>query len=273
MTITARRWMNVGLTLAVAVVLLGAHALLQVGLHRVEMYSGWLLLTLLLVLTFFNLRKWLTTIPVGRSSLWTQVHVYAGLVSIAVFLLHTGGRLPNGRLERTLAILYGLVVVTGLVSLFITRAFPRRLRSRGEEVLFERIPRFRHVLRERAEALVLRSVGEGNSTTIADFYHLRLAAFLARPRHFWAQLLGATGRRDALLAESEALARYLNEKERAKLAELIGVIEQKDDLDFHAALQSVLKYWLFMHIPLTYSLLVFVAVHVVAVHVYAGGLR
>ena len=35
--------------------------------------------------------------------------------------------------------------------------------------------------------------------------------------------------------------------------------------------RMLLKLWLFVHIPLTYALLVFIAAHVVLVHAFAGG--
>jgi hypothetical protein len=48
-------------------------------------------------------------------------------------------------------------------------------------------------------------------------------------------------------------------------------VRQKDGLDYHHALQLTLKLWLFVHIPLTYSLLIFSLVHLVLVYAFAGG--
>jgi hypothetical protein len=44
-------------------------------------------------------------------------------------------------------------------------------------------------------------------------------------------------------------------------------------LDYHRALQLALKLWLFVHIPLTYGLLIFTALHIVLVFGFSGGAR
>ena len=91
------------LTVAVAGGLAAAWLLGRVALRPVAMYTGWLLLVLLLGLTFFNARKKLPFIPLFSASTWLQVHIYAGWLACFVFLLHTGGRLPSAARTRTRA--------------------------------------------------------------------------------------------------------------------------------------------------------------------------
>jgi len=67
------------------------------------------------------------------------------------------------------------------------------------------------------------------------------------------------------------LNRYLNEPERATLDQIAALVRQKDGLDYHYALQFTLKFWLFTHIPLTCSLLLFILAHVVLVFAFSGG--
>jgi len=45
----------------------------------------------------------------------------------------------------------------------------------------------------------------------------------------------------------------------------------KNNLDYQHALQMVLKGWLFVHIPLTYSLIVVAAVHGVLAYAFIDG--
>ena len=47
--------------------------------------------------------------------------------------------------------------------------------------------------------------------------------------------------------------------------EMKELVEVKSDLDYQYTLQAALKYWLFVHIPATYALFLFVLVHVVLV--------
>ena len=50
------------------------------------------------------------------------------------------------------------------------------------------------------------------------------------------------------------------------------MVRKKDDLDYHTAMQGRLKMWLFVHIAMTWSLLIFSVVHGVLAHAYGGGL-
>ena len=73
-----------------------------------------------------------------------------------------------------------------------------------------------------------------------------------------------------MLASLRALDRYLDDNERALRKRLEELVLVKDDLDFHYANQAALKYWLFVHIPLTYSLLVLCLLHAFVVYVFSG---
>ena len=61
-------------------------------------------------------------------------------------------------------------------------------------------------------------------------------------------------------------------KERESLERLSDLVCQKDDLDYHHALQATLKGWLFVHIPLTYSLWILVVLHLVLAYAFTGGM-
>lgn len=233
--------------------------------------SGVVLAVLVLLLAAYNLRKKLTFLPLGRSSTWLQAHIYMALLSVVAFAAHTHGRLPRGPIEIFLACLYLGVAGSGIVGLVITRVFPACLSTRGEEVIFERIPQFRRKLRMLAEIAVLRSVTEADKTTLSDFYTRRLSRFFSGPRNFWLHLFQSQRARRRLLAELADLDRYLNAAEGQIAAELRDLVETKDDLDYQYALQATLKGWLFVHLPLTYGLLLVAAVHVVLVHAFRGG--
>jgi hypothetical protein len=47
-------------------------------------------------------------------------------------------------------------------------------------------------------------------------------------------------------------------------------VREKNALDYQYALQSTLKIWLFVHVPMTYSLLVFAVTHGALVISYTG---
>jgi hypothetical protein len=60
----------------------------------------------------------------------------------------------------------------------------------------------------------------------------------------------------------ESTRRYLNEAEEGLARTLADLIEAKRNLDAQLAGQRLLKLWLFVHVPLTYGLLVLIAAHV-----------
>jgi hypothetical protein len=233
--------------------------------------TGWALLAGMFVLTIYNARKKLPFLPLGKSETWLQIHIYLGFFTTLLFLIHLNFRLPHGWFEITLAWLFVLVNGSGVVGLFFSRALPRRLATRGGEVIYEKIPALRHALKTEAEKLALGA--DAKSPVIAEFYAHRLAGFFAGPKNFWLHLVESRRPLNALLAGLEDLRRTGSDAERVTLEKLAVLVRQKDGLDYHRALQLVLKLWLFVHIPLTYGLLIFTALHIVLVFGFSGGAR
>ncbi|MDB6170547.1 MAG: hypothetical protein JWM88_3411 [Verrucomicrobia bacterium] len=240
---------------------------------RLAYLTGWILLGLMLLLTLYNSRKKLPFLPLLSSRLWLQAHAYVGLFTAVVFLLHLNGRAPSGWFEGVLAWLFVSVTASGIFGWWISRVLPKRMTTAGGEVLFERIPIVRRDLRLQAEALALKAIPEARATTLADFYTREVSAFFAEPQGFWSSLAGSRRRLTALLGSLAETKRYLTAAEISSADRLAELIRQKDAVDFQRSAQLVLKGWLFVHIPLTYGLLIFSLVHVMLVHAFAGGAR
>jgi hypothetical protein len=186
-------------------------------------------------------------------------------------LIHVNFRVPTGWFEGTLAWLYVLVTGSGMVGLLLSRVLPRRLTTRGSEVVYEKIPALRHALRQAAEALALGETTR--SPAIAEFYGRKLAGFFAGSRNFWRHLLESRQPLNVVMVELEDLRRYLNDRERATLEKLAQLVRQKDGLDYHHAVQTTLRLWLFVHVPLTYGLMILSLLHMVLVFAFSGGTR
>jgi hypothetical protein len=246
---------------------------LAISLHHTAVSTGLALFATCLALALFNARKKLPFLPLLRAATWTQFHIYAGWFSVLLFLLHTGFHWPDGRFEILLYTLFSLVALSGVFGLIISRTLPARLTHHGENVMYERIPALRARLQRDVEALVLKSVEETKSCTIADFYAARLKSYFDRPRNFLHYLVRGDAPLKGILGEIQLLGRYTNEREHAILAELTECLQAKENLDFQLAGQGLLKYWLFIHIPLTASLLILGALHGMYVFYFAGGLR
>lgn len=240
---------------------------------RLVYLTGWILFGLILALTGYNLRKKLAFLPLFSSRTWFQVHVYTGLFTGLAFLLHLEWRMPTGWFEDVLAGLFVGVTLSGMVGWWLSNVLPKRLTTAGGEVLYERIPLIRHELRRQAEALALQAIPEAKATTLADFYARELAGYFSAPHNFWGNVFGSRRSVNFLLGSLSETKRYFTAVEQANADTLAGLIREKDALDYQRTAQLILKGWLFFHIPLTYGLIVFSAVHVVLVYAFSGGAR
>jgi hypothetical protein len=177
---------------------------------------------------------------------------------------------PRGAFEIVLAFAFCVVILSGIFGLYISRELPGRMARSGETLLYERIPAFRARIQGAVEQLVRTAEKETDSSTLGDFYVEHLRNFFTRvPPAIFA--LGPADRGlHALLAEAGALERYLNDREKTIALEIRDWIETKQNLDFQYASQRLLKLWLFIHIPFTYSLIVLGAVHGIVATLYAG---
>lgn len=234
---------------------------LRVQLRPAALISGGALLALVVVLASFNARKKLPFLPLFSAAVWMQTHIYGGLLAAFAYFLHAGFRLPSGPLEVTVAVLFWLVTLSGVLGLILSRIAPARLTLRGGNVTYEQIPALREGLRREVEDLVVRSLPETRSSTLADFYQQRLREHFAGPRNFWSHAWGNQKPLHRLLARIRDVDRYLNAAEREFMARIAEQVRRKDDLDAQQATQTLLRGWLFAHIPLSLALLIFALVH------------
>jgi hypothetical protein len=266
-----RRLKGAGILVMAAAAIFVIHHFYHITLHHTAFFTGWLLYSSVIFLMLYNARKKLPFLPLGSSQTWLQFHLYVGWLTVFLFGLHIYPRIPNSVFEIILASLFIVVAVSGAVGIYISRTFAVKLSDRGNEVIYERIPALRREIKEKADQLALLSVSEAGTQTIARFHLEHMRPFLDKPRHFFWHILGSTRPWSRLLIKMEGLKRYLNARELEILSEMRDLAEAKDDLDYHHSLQSCLKYWLFLHIPLAYALLIFATIHAILVHAFTGG--
>ena len=268
-----QRWLGIFLLLVFSAATLAAYFKYTPQYPRLTYFSGAALFFVMVILTLYNGRKKLPFLPLGTSESWLQFHIYAGFLTVVLFLAHVHFRLATSWFDTILAWLYVLVTGSGIAGLFVTRTIPKRLTTRGGEVLFERIPAIRRGLQDQAETLALKSVPEVHSTTIADFYTRHLQDFFNGPRNLYLHLFEIRRPLNIIQNRIADLNRYLNASERETLDKISLLVRQKDGLDYHQSLQLLLRGWLFIHIPLTYSLMIFSVVHIILVYAFSGGAR
>lgn len=266
-----RRISFLGGLLLVSLVTFFCWQVLRAALRPDAIFSGLLLFALVLGLALFNSRKKLPFLPLVKAATWLQIHIYAGWFCLFVFLLHIRFRVPSGPLEITLALVFCVVILSGFFGLYISRELPPRMARSGEPLLYERIPAFRLHIQREVEELVRQAERETESSTLGNFYIQYLREFFTDRPSALSGLVRAGRKWHALYAETAALDRYLNEQEKVIASQIRNWIETKRNLDYQYAAQRLLKFWLFVHIPFTYSLILLGLAHGVVATLYAGG--
>ncbi|MEQ8850116.1 hypothetical protein [Botrimarina sp.] len=246
-------------------------AWLDASLARTAYATGYALWAAVLLLAAYGLRKKLPGLPIGASRHWLRWHLVIAAVSLGLFGWHAGLAWPTGAVEGALAALYLGTFASGLVGFYLTRTIPRQLARTSEQFIYERIPRLKEAARRDARAAVLEAVHATGATTLADFYADRVHGFLGRPRA-WRYTLRPTGAaRQRLFNELRGVDRFLTDPERDAADRLFKLVRRKDDLDFHAARQGLLKAWLFAHLALTWALVLVGTAHGVLALAFRGG--
>jgi hypothetical protein len=260
---------------AAIVVLLSAFIWMETlyagALRRASFFNGWVLIAGVVFLALFNVRKKLPMIPLGSASAWTRLHACLGFFTVGVFFLHGGFGIPQGTLDLALWAVFLIVALSGIGGLYLSRAVPARLGEVQERILLERIPRFRAQLAREVAGIAERSIGEEVSLTIASFYSETLHDFMRGPRNLLAHLRGSRQPLMAICDSIKRIERYVDDAGRARLAEIRERVIAKNDLDCQYAHLLLLRLWLFVHIPATYSLIVLAAVHVMAAYAFSSG--
>ncbi len=231
--------------------------------------SGYLLALIAISLSFLALRKRLPGLPIGKASTWLKLHVVSGSVLLPVFWLHLGTFWPTGLFEQGLTTLFYALIITGVVGRLLQKVIPILLTSSGYETILERIPRDIIRLRERVEKLLIDCSAETGKRSLATAYEQSFAWYFRQPRFVLASALGVPRGRHWFTNQAKALERSLDKKELDYLERMKALALRKQLLDLHYAKQSLLRYWLFLHVPLAVAFYVAALWHIALVHVYA----
>lgn len=258
--------------LGVTVLVVWVSQKLFLGLLEVPSYvTGWFLSGAIALVTTLPLRKKIIVPALGSAAWWYQVHLVCGWLAVVLFFLHLPWRLPSGWLDVTLAVMFVLCALSGILGFTIIQIFPRRLTLKGEEIFFSRIPAIREQLKSQVERLVFTVIQETGSTTLADYYTTRLLDYFSRSCHIWTHLIASGRPRFAILTEMNDLIRYLDDRERDTLERMIVLVKKKEILDVHHALQGALRRWLLVHAPLTWALWLLIVLHIIMAYGFREG--
>ncbi len=206
---------------------------------------------------------------VGNRSSWLKGHLYLGTLSFLLILCHSGGRF-GGTLEKVLYTTFGLTLLTGYLGLWLQQYLPRRLTQHVAcEVPYEQLPQV--CLRMQTQADKLFDVVAGaklipaTGAQLVWWYDALVRPYLGWPGKGH-HLLRDPARATEVFAQIRALPGVSTDTHESPVEKTLTALEmlcaERRSLAEQERLQQLLHGWLYLHVPLSYAMLVFLVVHV-----------
>ena len=240
---------------------------------------------LMVFAALLSFRKKVRIWRIGRAQTWMRGHLWLGLLSFPVILLHAGFSF-GGSLTRVMMWIFVVVIVSGLVGAALQHFLPAVMLARVPmETIYEQIPHVRAQLLNEADTVVSDACGALASVTdpaaervlagaaklqttvrvdaddsapLREFYHSEMRPFLADPDR--AHPLADRRHSDQVFVRIRTLVP--GEFQRA-VTDLENICEEERQLSRQKQLHGWLHGWLLAHIPLSFALLVLAVVHIV----------
>lgn len=213
----------------------------------------------LAVVMVYSVRRAMPAVRrLGPARHYLSLHLYSGSLFLLFFLFHTNFGLPSGWLTTTLWLVTLWVVGTGALGTAFQRWLPKVLDDFSTfEVPFERIPELLEELRVRADIVAKRA-----DVPIRSFYDREMSREMTGIRSIFSVRPGRTVSQTFRSHEMEVLRGTLDSEGELAMDELEAIHGAKLDLDRHYTLQSLLRGWLYFHLPIAIVLLGLVILHV-----------
>lgn len=252
--------------------------------------SGYTLYAISLALILFNMRKKLAFVALGRMAHWMQAHIYIGWLAVFIFFSHTNWQLPHGYLDWALYVFSVGTLLTGIVGLVLNKLIPLRLQHIGPYQNPNTIQRDRHILKAELEAALGALSPIVPNSTLQQWYDAELKTWMGHMSDSTHHIFGLTKRQRYLSAKLDACARLLlsapsrtssskesspeetqrlniNAQIEALIDRIQSAIFQKVTLDQKQSLFSLLRTWLFLHIPIAYGMIMLATIHFIVMTV------
>lgn len=250
------------------------------GLRDPRYLDGWVLAGGMGVQIYFHVARKRGNLTPRSAARWRKLHILLGYVLIAVFILHSDFSLPDTRFEWALWVGFVLVALSGVFGTYLAWSLQTKRRI-DESIGYDRIPVRRAELARDVQAVV--ALPDPAATAIAlpappydawivDLYTNHLRDFFQGQRNVAAHLIGSQSPLKHLTDEIDALSRYVDQQGQEKLAVIKELVAEKDRLDFARVFLGLTRAWLFVHVPVTYGLIVLTVLHVLVVYAYSSGL-
>jgi hypothetical protein len=248
------------------------------ALRHPRYLDGWVLAGGMALQLYFHIGIKTSTLSAKSATRWRKIHIFVGYLLIAAFMSHTDFSLPDTGIEWALWTGFVLVTLSGILGTYLAWA----LQAKGaidEGVSYDRIPARRVELAREVHTAVTKTDSSAAAIAlplppydawIVDLYSSHLRSFFQGQRNFIAHLIGSQRPLKRLTGEIDSLSRYVDQRSQEKLAAIKSLVIEKDRLDFARVYLGLAKAWLFVHVPVTYSLVVLMVLHVLVVYAFSA---
>jgi hypothetical protein len=248
------------------------------GLRHPRYLDGWVLAGGMGLQVYFHIAIKMAWLSPKSAKRWRKLHIFVGYLLIAAFLSHLDFSLPDTGFEWALWLGFVLVTLSGILGTYLAWS----LQAKGiidEQISYDRIPARRAELARDAYAAAAKTDPAAAAIAlptppydawIMDLYTTHLRSFFHGQHNFAAHLIGSQRPLKRLTDEIDNLSGFVDQRSQEKLAAIKNLVVEKDRLDFARVYLGLAKGWLFVHVPVTYALVVLVVLHVLVVHAFSS---
>jgi hypothetical protein len=248
------------------------------GLRDPRYLDGWLLAGGMSLQLAFHIAIKTASLAPKSAVRWRKFHLFMGYLLIAAFISHSDFSLPDTGFEWALWAAFVLVTLSGIFGTYLAWSLQAK-HGIDERITYDRIPTRRAELARDVHAAVAKTDVSAAALAlptppydawIMDLYTNHLRDFFQRQSNFTSHLIGSQRPLKRLTDEIDNLSPYLDQQRQEKLAVIKNLVVEKNWLDFARVYLGLSKGWLFVHVPVTYALIVLTVLHVVIVYSFSS---
>jgi hypothetical protein len=248
------------------------------GLRDPRYLDGWMLAGGMSLQVAFHIAIKTASLAPKSAVRWRKIHLFMGYLLIAAFISHTDFSLPDSGFEWALWTAFVLVTLSGIFGTYLAWSLKAK-HGIDERISYDRIPARRVELARDVHAAVAETDVTAAALAlptppydawIMDLYRNHLRDFFQRQSNYTSHLIGSQRPLKRLTDEIDDLSPYLDKRRQEKLAVIRSLVVEKDWLDFARVYLGLSRGWLFVHVPVTYALIVLGVLHIVIVYSFSS---
>ena len=249
------------------------------GLRDPRYFDGWVLAGGMSLQLGFHIAIKTAMLSPKSATRWRNFHIFLGYLLIAAFISHSNFSLPDTNFEWVLWVCFVLVTLTGVFGTYLAWSLKAK-RGIDERIGYDRIATRRAELAQDVHAVVVTTdpvaaafglPAQPYDAWIMDLYTNHLRDFFQGPQNITAHLIGSQRPLKRLTDEIDKLSPYIDRQGQEKLTAIKTLVVEKDRLDFARVYLGLTKGWMFVHVPVTYALIVMAVLHVIVVYAFSSG--